>query len=127
MTRKVAAPYAVIVGVLMIGQWIMFIATGQVPELEAEPVRISFHLAAEFLTAILLVIGGLGLFTRRKWSLRLYLVAMGMLLYTVIVSPGYFAQLGELAFVGMFAVLIILTVVFIALAISRGGEFRSQA
>ncbi len=127
MTRKVAAPYAVIVGVLMIGQWIMFIATGQVPELEAEPVRISFHLAAEFLTAILLVIGGLGLFTRRRWGLSLFFVAMGMLLYTIIVSPGYFAQLGDFGFVGMFAVLFVLTVVLIALAISRGGEFRSQA
>ncbi len=108
----------------MIGQWIMFIATGQVPEFNTEPVRISFHLAAEFITAILLVIGGLGLFTKRRWGLSIFFVAMGMLLYTIIVSPGYFAQLGELAFVWMFAILIILTVAFITLAISREGEFR---
>jgi len=31
-----------------------------------------------------------------------------MLLYTLIVSPGYFAQKGQWAFVGMFAVILVL-------------------
>lgn len=33
-----------------------------------------------------------------------------MLLYSVIVSPGYFAQLGQWALVGMFALLLVLAV-----------------
>jgi hypothetical protein len=123
--RKIAAVYAMLVGALMVAQWIMFIAIGQVPELQTEPVRISFHLAGEFLTAILLVTGGLGLITGRKWGLNIYLVAMGMLLYTIIVSPGYFAQLGQWAFTGMFAVLLVLTVGFIVLALRSGNEFES--
>ncbi len=108
----------------MIGQWAMFIAAGQVPEFDTEPIRISFHLAGEFTTAGLLLAGGFGLLTARKWGFHIFLVSMGMLLYTIIVSPGYFAQAGQFAFVAMFAVLTILTALSVALATAREGEFR---
>ena len=42
---------------------------------------------------------------------KLLLVAAGMLLYTIIVSPGYFAELRQWPIVGMFVVLIILNVI----------------
>jgi hypothetical protein len=44
-----------------------------------------------------------------------------MLTYTVLVSPGYFAQLGQWPLVAMFAVLLILTLVSYALL----GKIRS--
>lgn len=66
--RRIAAIYAILVGVLMIGQWAMFIVTGQVPEFNTEPIRITFHLAGEFTTAALLVAGGLVLLTERRWG-----------------------------------------------------------
>lgn len=112
-----AGVYALVVGALMIGQWTFFLAAGQVPELRTEPVRIRFHLAAEFATALVLIVGGTALLTGQGWSVPLYLVAMGMLLYTVIVSPGYFAQKGVWAFAGMFAVVLILALVSIALVV----------
>ena len=112
-----AAIYAIVVGVGMIGQWLVFLATGQVPELKTEPLRIRFHLAAEFATALALVAGGLALLTGQPWGRWFYLLAMGMLLYTVIVSPGYFAQKGQWAFVGMFAVVLLLALVSIALVV----------
>jgi hypothetical protein len=37
-----------------------------------------------------------------------------MLLYTAIASPGYFAQLGQWPFVGMFAGIVVLAVVSMA-------------
>lgn len=52
-----------------------------------------------------LVIGGLGLLLRRRWGFKAYLVAMGMLLYTVTQSPGYYAKAGDFIFVGMFTIL----------------------
>ena len=70
------ALYALIVGIFMIGQWAFFLATDQVPELETEPLRIRFHLAAEFATAIALVIGGMGLLAAQSWSYWVYMVAM---------------------------------------------------
>jgi hypothetical protein len=112
-----SAVYAIIVGVGMIGQWLFFLATGQVPELKTEPLRIRFHLAGEFATAIALLVGGIALLTGRTWSHWFYLVAAGMLLYTVIVSPGYFAQRGQWPLVGMFAVLFALALVSIALVL----------
>lgn len=124
MVRRIAAVYAIVVGVLMIGEWGMFIATGQVPEFATEPIRIAFHLLGEFTTAGLLLAGGLGLLTARRWGFHVFMVSMGMLLYTIIVSPGYFAQRGELVFVGMFAVLVILTVLFVVLAIRGEREWR---
>jgi hypothetical protein len=87
----------------MLGMWTMFFATGQVPELDTEPIALAFHLVAEGLTAIALIAAGVALWRRKSWAKPLYLIAIGMLLYTAIVSPGYFAQLGQWAFVGMFA------------------------
>ena len=112
-----AAIYAIVVGAGMIGQWLVFLATGQVPELVTEPLRIRFHLAAEFATALALLVGGLALLTGQAWGRWFYLLAMGMLLYTVIVSPGYFAEQGNWVFVGMFAVLLLLALVSVALVV----------
>ena len=112
-----AAVFALVVGTGMIGQWILFLITGQVPELETEPLRIRFHLAAEFTTALALLVGGLALLTDQPWGRWFYLPAAGMLLYTVIVSPGYFAEKGQWAFVGMFAVVLLLALVSIILVV----------
>jgi hypothetical protein len=112
-----ASIFALVVGLGMIGQWILFLATGQVPELKTEPLRIRFHLAAEFATAIALLTGGLALLTNQAWGRWFYLLAMGMLLYTVIVSPGYFAQKGQWPFVGMFALVLLLALVSIVLVL----------
>lgn len=110
-----AGIYSIVVGVLMIGQWAFFLATGKVPELEREPLRIRFHLAGEFLTAAALMVGGGGLLAGTGWGVPLYLVATGMLLYTVIVSPGYFAEQRQWPLVGMFAVLLVLALVGLGL------------
>jgi len=112
-----ASIFALVVGAGMIGQWVYFLTTGQVPELKTEPLRIRFHLVAEFATAIALLVGGIALLTNQTWGRWFYLLAMGMLLYTVIVSPGYFAEKGQWAFVGMFAVVLILALVSIVLIV----------
>ena len=112
-----ASIFALVVGAGMIGQWLFFLATGQVPELKTEPLRIRFHLAAEFATAIALLVGGIALLTGQAWGRWFYLLAVGMLLYTVIVSPGYFAEKGQWAFVGMFAVVLVLALVSIVLVV----------
>ena len=112
-----AAIYAIVVGLGMIGQWTIAFATKQIPELETEPFRIWFHIAGEFVTAAILIVGGVGVLGGSSWARSTYLVAMGMLLYTAIVSPGYFAHKRQWPFVGMFAVILILAVVSIALVV----------
>ena len=105
-----AGIFAVAVGLLMIGQWAFSLATGRGPELQTAPLAIGFHLAAEVLTALALLLSGLALLKKRRWGRTLFLVAGGMALYSVINSPGYFAQRGQWLMVGMFAVLFFLTV-----------------
>lgn len=104
---KFSAWYSILVGMLMIGQWGFFLVAGQVPELQTEPVRIAFHLAAELITAIALILSGYVLLKKTSLSKPFALVAAGMLLYTTIVSPGYFAQSGEWPIVIMFGLLIV--------------------
>jgi hypothetical protein len=83
---------AIVVGIGMGAMWTVSYLSKQIPELETEPIRIKFHLVADFATAIILLIAGFGLMTNQVWAVSIYLTAVGMLLYTVIVSPGYFAQ-----------------------------------
>jgi len=109
--------YAIVVGIGMIGQWSVSLFAHKVPELKTEPFRIAFHLAGECLTAVALIAGGLGLITDAFWGQPTYLVSMGMLLYTVIVSPGYFAQKREWPMVILFAVLLILALVSLAVVL----------
>jgi len=78
--------FGIIVGFSMLAQWSFSLATGQVPELQTEPFRIYFHLASEFVTAMGLLVSGIGLLMNKSWGKVGYPVATGMLLY----SPGIF-------------------------------------
>ncbi len=105
----VAGVYSISIAFLMLGQWTFFLARRQVPELGTEPVRLLFHLFAELATAITLLLGGWGLLTHMPWGRPVHLVSVGMLLYTLIASCGYFAQKRIWLMVGMFAVLLAFT------------------
>jgi hypothetical protein len=122
--RIVASLYSIIIGIAMIGMWFVFIATDQVPEINTAPLQISYHLIAEFFTAIILLVGGFGLFNNKVWGFHLYLISMGMLFYTVIASAGYYADLGDIIMVGMFTVFQIFTIIFIVLTFYMHKEFK---
>ncbi|NIS80938.1 MAG: hypothetical protein GTO14_12175 [Anaerolineales bacterium] len=98
--------FAMVVGLGMIGHWMFSYLTKNIPELEDEPIRIGFHVVAEMVTALSLLVAGLGLLVGEDWAQPLYLVALGMLFYTAIVSPGYFAQKGNWKWLGGFIALI---------------------
>ena len=118
---RFVAWYSIVVGVLMIGQWTFFLVAGLVPELQTEPWRIAFHLLGEGVTAIALIVSGVALLRRTMWAREAAFAALGMLTYTLLVSPGYFAQAGEWPLVAMFGVLLILTVVSYAV-LGRAGD-----
>ncbi len=103
---KFPAWYGIVVGCLMIIQWLFSIITGSVPEFQTEPWRIGFHLAAEFSTAIVLITGGIAVLRSAAWGRTVLLIGLGMVIYSEIVSPGYFAQLGQWPMVGMFSLLL---------------------
>lgn len=96
---------------LIVVSWVFFFVAGQVPEVQTEPYRIATHLVAEAVTAVALIVAGMGLLQKRAWAAPTALVALGMLLYTVINSPGYFVQQGVWPLVAMFVALLILALV----------------
>jgi hypothetical protein len=106
-----AACFAIAVGVLMSGWWTLDIRSGALRRPDRQPIEIGLHLAAELVTAALLVAGGI--VTLTSGGTVVLTIALGMLLYTVIQSPGYFLARRERAPVVMFAILGVATVVAI--------------
>ncbi|WP_424357643.1 hypothetical protein [Methanocella sp. MCL-LM] len=123
---KIAAIYSILLGIAMLGMWTVFLATGQVPEIQIKFYEIALHIAGEVATALALIVGGYGLLTAKKWGFQAYMFSMGMLLYTLIVSPGYYIQRGEVVMTGMFAVFFVLALVFIVLSFARKGDYQPE-
>lgn len=111
---NLVAIYSILVGFAMIGMWGFLLSTDQVPELGEGSRGIYFTLTAEFLTAVLLIISGAGLWLGSQWARTLSPISLGMLLYTVIASAGYDADRNNLPMVAMFIVLTVLTVAAIS-------------
>lgn len=106
--------FALVIGTSMIGQWLFSFFTKQIPELKDEPVRIGFHITAEIITATVLIVSGVALYFDLGWGTEVSLIAIGMLFYTSIVSPGYFAQKNDWKWVGIFSFIIIGGIVSVA-------------
>ena len=117
------AIFAIVVGLLMIGQWTLTIVRGQVPGPEDDavagrgPVEMMFHWIAEFATAIALIVSGLGLLLGWTVGPAIFLVACGMLIYAMVNSAGYFAQLRQWAPVVMFGVILVLAALSMGMVI----------
>lgn len=109
MRHRVSAYYGIAVGVLMLAQWLFFIAAGEVTEFEDEPFGTALHIAAEAVTALALISSGYGLLKGQRRAQPLHLVALGMLLYAIIQAAGYFIDERAWPLVVMFAVLFALT------------------
>lgn len=112
--------YGISVGTLIILQWIFFLATGSVPELQTVPWEIGLHISAELLLALSLLIGGIAALRSIRWGEKVLLIALGMAIYSEINSPGYFAQLGQWALVGMFGFLLFGAVWSVMLLLRKG-------
>ena len=119
---KFPAWYGIGVGTLIILQWIFFIATDSVPELQTTPWAIGFHIAAEILLAFALLVSGLATLRSKLWGTKTLLVALGMAIYSEINSPGYFGQLGQWTLVIMFAVLLFGATFSVMLLLRQGCQ-----
>lgn len=107
-----AATFAILVGVAMLAVWAYLLSTGGVPELAIRPLDTWIHIAAEVLTALLLLAAGLALITRQSWARKAYLVAIGALLFTVIHAFAFYGERGNVAMVVFFLILAVFGVFF---------------
>ncbi|WP_248612343.1 hypothetical protein [Methanobacterium alcaliphilum] len=126
MIRNIVASYSLFMGILITATWILFILTGQVGEFLVKPAEITLHLIAEFTTAMMLIISGISILKKKRKAYNLNLVALGMLFYTLIMSPGYYLQKGEPVLVGIFAIFLILTSAALVLNFKKEYEIKLE-
>ena len=98
--------YAILIGIGIIGLWTMLLQTKNVPELKTEPIAIKFHIVAEMTMGFLSLISGIFLLIRLSWASYFFILAMGLVIYAVINSAGYYGQRKQWSFVIMFAVIL---------------------
>jgi hypothetical protein len=93
------------VGSALLGFWVLALAAGRVPETATGKREIWFHIAAEAVTACLLIAGAAATLAdpRGGTPAALSCLGLGMLLYSITVSPGYYVDRGERPMVAMFA------------------------
>ncbi len=122
---KSAAIYSIFVGISIIGLWTILFLNNEIPELITAPFAVSMHISAEMATAILLIIGGVGLLLKKIWAFQAYMFSMGMLFYTLIQSPGYYIERREYIFVAMFVFFIVLSLFFVIQAFLKRELFKA--
>jgi hypothetical protein len=109
--------YAIVMGIGIIGLWIMLVRANQVPELKTEPVAIKFHITAEIIMGILLLLSGIFLLIGLSWAPNFFVLAIGLVIYAVINSAGYYGQRKQWSFVIMFGIILIISVSLVILNI----------
>jgi hypothetical protein len=109
--------YAIVIGIGIIGLWTMLYLTKQIPELKTEPIAIAFHITAEMVMGILSLLSGIFLLIGLPWAAHFFILAMGLIIYAVINSAGYYAQKNQWPFVIMFAIILIASICLVILNI----------
>ena len=109
----IASIYTIIIGIAMLCMWIFLLGKKEVPELTTKPTQIYFHLIAEFITSVMLLIGGFGLFTDQSWGVVIFYISIGMVIYSTINAAGFYGQLKDWP---MFIMLLVFTIVSLLIA-----------
>jgi hypothetical protein len=106
------AVVSLFIGAGMAGFWSVAVLTRKVPEIQARRIDIWFHIGAEYATALALLAGGVAIVVdhRAAWSVVLSSFALGLLVYTLIASPGYYAEKRDRVGLVMFAAFWVLTI-----------------
>lgn len=108
MTTLVAV-YCITIGVAMAVMWTAELRRGAWARGDRSHAELALHLVAEFATSGWLIGSAAALLWFGRSATPFVALALGMLLYTILVSPGYFIARRERGAAGMFAVLILLT------------------
>ncbi|MHA2037545.1 MAG: hypothetical protein ACW98X_14005 [Promethearchaeota archaeon] len=109
----IASIYIIIIGFAMLCMWVFLLGKKEVPELTTKPTQIYFHLIAELLTSISLIIGGIGFLLNQPWGMALFFISIGMAIYSTINAAGFYGQLKDWP---MFVVLLVFTIISLIFA-----------
>ncbi|KJS71280.1 MAG: hypothetical protein JL56_15530 [Desulfotomaculum sp. BICA1-6] len=120
MIRKISAIYSFVIGISIVGMWCMILLTEGTPE---GPLEITFHLISEFLMAGLLIASGYILLGLKTYGAKVFMVAHGMLIYSVLNAAGYYGQRGNIGMTSMFIFIFIVSSVLIVLGFIKKENF----
>jgi hypothetical protein len=124
--QKIEALFSIVVGIGICGIWIMLMSAGGIAELETEPVRITLHVLSEFLTALLLIIGGVALLKKKSRAKAFFYVSQGMLIYSVLNAAGYYVQLNNAAMGIMFSVILAISAVLLIMEFAKSYAEKTE-
>ncbi len=119
----IASIYIIIIGIAMLSMWIFLLGKREVPELNTKPTQIYFHLIAELLTSIALIIGGIGLIMNQSWGVAIFFISIGMAIYSTINAAGFYGQLKDWPMFIILLVFTIISLIFAALIILVQFQF----
>lgn len=77
-------------GLSMLIVWPILIITGQAAEINTNFPYMCFHLVSEFITAILCLITGIGLFINKNWAKKSYFLSSGFFIGAGYLAIGYY-------------------------------------
>jgi hypothetical protein len=123
MTVALAGLFYILNGLSMLLVWPILISTGGVPELKTQFIYVVFHLAAEFTTAVLGVITGLGLLLKTQWSKPLYFLSTGFFLIAGYLACTYYLFTPGTRSMGMASMLFGINLIIILLLIPNFRRF----
>lgn len=107
---KIIAYYSVILGVSILGLWIIILTGDGMPE---GPVESTFHLLSEFLMAALCILGGILTLIKRDQFNIVIVAAHAMVIYSVLNAAGYYGQNSGLAIAVPFVCLAVISALVI--------------
>ncbi len=105
------AAYSVILGVSIIGLWILLLLNGDIPEGSTE---MGFHLFAEFFMAVICILGGFMIIYKKKHAREISIAGLAMVIYSVVNAAGYYGQRDEISLVILFILIGLLSLAAIA-------------
>lgn len=115
----IVAVYCISIGALIAAWWVNSLRLGAWNRGDRAHSELALHLTGEFGTAAMLIVAGIALLLVGPNAGVIAGAALGMLLYTAIVSPGYFLNRHETPVVAMFAGLCVATIAaLVALVLS---------
>ncbi len=110
--ERIAATYSIIGGIAIIIFWLMLYRKKELPEITMEPIKAMVHIGADIATAILLIIGGIGILAYMSWGYPIYYVSMGLLIYSITNFMGYYGQEKNWIAFGFYILLAIVAIFF---------------
>ena len=113
--ERIAATYAIIAGIAFITFWGMLYRKKDIPEITMERLKWAFHMGSDLGTAILLMIGGVGILAEQPWSLLIYYLSMGLTIYSLLNFSGYYGQEKNWPMFAFFLLLAIVAIIFVVL------------